>query len=98
MVEVGGLVARACDQLVGNESATSKSVEELVRQSRASKARLLHYVSLFFYVTTHKLTRLSCSLPDPIPFSIFLRHPQYPILKAKRLTIPGAVLTSITLC
>ncbi|GAA5842895.1 hypothetical protein JCM3766R1_005695 [Sporobolomyces carnicolor] len=43
MVEVGGLVARACDQLVGNESATSKSVEELVRQSRASKARLLHY-------------------------------------------------------
>ncbi|GAA5961557.1 hypothetical protein JCM3765_002625 [Sporobolomyces pararoseus] len=43
MVEVGGLVAAACDQLVGTDSATSKSVEDLVRQSQASKARLLHY-------------------------------------------------------
>ncbi|GAA6020138.1 hypothetical protein JCM11491_005540 [Sporobolomyces phaffii] len=42
MVEVGGLVAAACDQLVG-ESAASKSVEQLVRSSSASKARLLHY-------------------------------------------------------
>ncbi|GAA5823638.1 hypothetical protein JCM5353_005084 [Sporobolomyces roseus] len=43
MVEVGRLVAAACDQLVGDESAASKSVEELVRISQASKARLLHY-------------------------------------------------------
>jgi hypothetical protein len=45
MVEVGSLVGAACDQLVGTDSAASKSVEELVRQSQASKARLLHYVS-----------------------------------------------------
>ncbi|GAA5908793.1 uncharacterized protein JCM6883_004169 [Sporobolomyces salmoneus] len=43
MVEIGSLVAAACDQLVGTDSATSKSVEELVRQSQSSKARLLHY-------------------------------------------------------
>ncbi|GAA5948953.1 hypothetical protein JCM21900_003150 [Sporobolomyces salmonicolor] len=44
MVEVGGLVAAACDQLVGGAGAAStKSVEELVRQSHSSKARLLHY-------------------------------------------------------
>ncbi|GAA5870868.1 hypothetical protein JCM16303_001611 [Sporobolomyces ruberrimus] len=43
MVEVGGLVAAACDQLVGSDKATTKSVEDLVRQSQASKARLLHY-------------------------------------------------------
>ena len=43
MVEVGCLVGAACDRLVGNDSATSKSVEDLVRQSQASKARLLHY-------------------------------------------------------
>ncbi|GAA5918413.1 hypothetical protein JCM5296_007577 [Sporobolomyces johnsonii] len=44
MVEVGGLVAAACDQLVGGAgTASTKSVEQLVRQSHSSKARLLHY-------------------------------------------------------
>ncbi|GAA6062694.1 hypothetical protein JCM10212_004752 [Sporobolomyces blumeae] len=44
MVDVGGLVAAACDQLVGDSgTASSKTVEELLRQSQASKARLLHY-------------------------------------------------------
>ncbi|GAA5924741.1 uncharacterized protein JCM15063_005721 [Sporobolomyces koalae] len=45
MVEVGGLVAAACDQLVGSDKASAKSVEALVRESKASKARLLHYFS-----------------------------------------------------
>ncbi|GAA5998145.1 uncharacterized protein JCM10292_002354 [Rhodotorula paludigena] len=42
MVRVGELVGAACDQFVG-KTASSKSVEQLVRESRASKARLLHY-------------------------------------------------------
>lgn len=49
MVDVGGMVARACDEALveGSEEglASTKSVEELVTKSRANKARLLHYVS-----------------------------------------------------
>lgn len=50
MVEVGGLVARACQGVVGADEggkklANSKTVEELVMSSKANKARLLHYVS-----------------------------------------------------
>lgn len=43
MVRVGVLVGAACDQLVG-KTASAKSVEQLVRESHSSKARLLHYV------------------------------------------------------
>lgn len=46
MVDVGVLVARACGPIVDEVEglASTKSVEELVATSRASKARLLHYV------------------------------------------------------
>ncbi|KAK4056213.1 hypothetical protein OIO90_002654 [Microbotryomycetes sp. JL221] len=46
MVDVGKLVARACQPLVmeqGQYLANTKTVEELVSSSRANKARLLHY-------------------------------------------------------
>ncbi|GAA5928851.1 hypothetical protein JCM3775_004652 [Rhodotorula graminis] len=42
MVRIGILVGAACDQLVG-KTASSKSVEQLVKESHSSKARLLHY-------------------------------------------------------
>ncbi|GAA5990637.1 hypothetical protein JCM10908_003164 [Rhodotorula pacifica] len=42
MVEIGELVASACDAFVG-KTASSKSVNELIRESHSSKARLLHY-------------------------------------------------------
>ncbi|BGP37355.1 hypothetical protein JCM10450v2_001262 [Rhodotorula kratochvilovae] len=42
MVRIGELVGAACDQLVG-KTASSKTVEQLVRESHSSKARLLHY-------------------------------------------------------
>ncbi|GAA5867709.1 hypothetical protein JCM3774_003386 [Rhodotorula dairenensis] len=42
MVEVGELVASACDAFVG-KTASSKSVNELISESHSSKARLLHY-------------------------------------------------------
>lgn len=50
MVDVGVLVARACEEIVQEAEglASQKSVEELVGQSKASKARLLHYVSSAF--------------------------------------------------
>lgn len=43
MVRIGVLVAAACDQLV-DKTASAKSVEQLVKESHSSKARLLHYV------------------------------------------------------
>ncbi|GAA5828967.1 hypothetical protein JCM11251_004082 [Rhodosporidiobolus azoricus] len=42
MVRIGQLVASACDQLVG-QTASQKTVKQLVCDSHSSKARLLHY-------------------------------------------------------
>ncbi|BGP67715.1 hypothetical protein NBRC10513v2_001035 [Rhodotorula toruloides] len=42
MVKIGELVGAACDQFVG-KTASKKTVEQLVRESHSSKARLLHY-------------------------------------------------------
>lgn len=49
MVEIGVLVARACDGFVGDGEGLvgGKTVEALVAGSGASKARLLHYVRSF---------------------------------------------------
>lgn len=49
MVEIGVLVARACDGFVGEGEGLvgGKTVEALVAGSSASKARLLHYVRCF---------------------------------------------------
>ncbi|KAL8281523.1 hypothetical protein RQP46_006207 [Phenoliferia psychrophenolica] len=45
IVMVGGLVARACDKVVEDAGgmASDKTVEELIKTSQNSKARLLHY-------------------------------------------------------
>jgi hypothetical protein len=42
MVNIGLLVGGACDQLVGN-TASNKSVKQLLEESHSGKARLLHY-------------------------------------------------------
>ncbi|BGP19039.1 hypothetical protein JCM10213_009251 [Rhodosporidiobolus nylandii] len=42
MVKIGQLVAGACDELVG-ETASKKTVKQLITESHSSKARLLHY-------------------------------------------------------
>lgn len=42
MTETGCLLAKACDKLVAQHSEIA-SVEKMIRSSRCSKARLLHY-------------------------------------------------------
>lgn len=68
MINVGGLVAQACEAVVRNVAgreglANRKTVEELILTSKANKARLLHYVSLNMCRGSQPLTR---------------RHHQYP--------------------
>jgi hypothetical protein len=46
---IGERVGRACDGALGEGMGEGKkSIERMIRESRGSKGRLLHYVSLFF--------------------------------------------------